>query len=52
MNELIVVALVIGTLAIAYLWVYPRAAENDVKKMAWLDIALGLVLFAFVGALF
>ena len=52
MNELIVVALVIGTLAIAYLWVYPRVAGNDVKKMAWLDIALGLVLFAFVGAMF
>ena len=52
MNELIAVALVIGTLTIAYLWVYPRLAGNDVKKMAWLDIALGLVLFAVVGALF
>lgn len=52
MNELIVVALVISTLAIAYLWVYPRVAGNDVKKMAWLDIALGLVLFAVVGAMF
>ena len=27
-------------LAIAYLFIYPRFAGNDIKKMAWLDAAL------------
>ena len=52
MNELIVIFVIIVTLAIGYLLVYPKVAGNDVRKMAWLDVALTLVPFIVSAALF
>jgi len=52
MNELIVIFVIIVTLAVGYLVVYPRVAGNDVRKMAWLDVALTLVPFIVSAALF
>lgn len=52
MNELIVIFVIIVTLAVGYLVVYPRVAGNDVRKMVWLDVALTLVPFIVSAALF
>jgi hypothetical protein len=52
MNELIVIFVIIVTLAVGYLVVYPRVAGNDVRKMAWLDVALTLVPFIVSALLF
>ena len=52
MNELIVIFVIIVTLAIGYLLVYPKVAGNDVRKMAWLDVALTLVPFIVSAVLF
>ncbi|CAB4643827.1 MAG: hypothetical protein F2624_02835 [Actinobacteria bacterium] len=43
MNESLVVFVILATLAASYLWIYPKYAGNDVKKMAWLDFALGFI---------
>lgn len=43
MNESLVVFVILATLAASYLWIYPKFAGNDVKKMAWLDFALGFL---------
>ena len=43
MNESIVVFVILATLAASYFWIYPKYAGNDVKKMAWLDFALGFI---------
>ena len=43
MNESLVVFVILATLAASYFWIYPKYAGNDVKKMAWLDFALGLI---------
>jgi hypothetical protein len=43
MNESLVVFVILVTLAASYLWIYPKYAGNDVKKMAWLDFALGFI---------
>ena len=40
MSELQIIVFIIFVLAIAYLFIYPKFAGNDVKKMAWLDAAL------------
>lgn len=52
MNELIAVFLVLATLAVAYLWLYPRYAGNDVKRLALLDAGMTLIPIAVAGALF
>jgi hypothetical protein len=52
MNELIVIFVIIVTLAVGYLVVYPKVAGNDVRKMAWLDVALTLVPFVVSAVLF
>jgi hypothetical protein len=52
MNELIVIFVIIVTLAVGYLLVYPKVAGNDVRKMAWLDVALTLVPFIVSALLF
>ena len=41
MSELSIVIVNLVALAIAYLYIYPKYAGNDVKKMAWLDTAVG-----------
>ena len=43
MNESLVVFVILVTLAASYFWIYPKYAGNDVKKMAWLDFALGFI---------
>jgi hypothetical protein len=52
MNELIVIFVIIVTLAIGYLLVYPKVAGNDVRKMVWLDVALTLIPFIISALLF
>ena len=37
-NELLVVFYILATLAVAYLWLYPKVIGNNVKLMAWMDI--------------
>ena len=38
MTELLVVFYVLATLAVAYLWFYPKVIGDNVKKIAWMDI--------------
>ena len=52
MNESLVVFVILATLAAAYFWIYPRFAGNDVRKMAWLDIALGFIPMGVSAILF
>ena len=44
MSELSIVIFNLVALAIAYLYIYPKYAGNDVKRMAWLDTAVGGLL--------
>ena len=39
-NELLVVFYILATLAVAYLWFYPKVIGNNVKLMAWMDIVV------------
>lgn len=41
MSELSIVAFNLIALATAYLYIYPKFGGNDVKRLAWLDIAVG-----------
>lgn len=41
MSELSIVIVNLAALAIAYLYIYPQYAGNDVKRLAWLDTAVG-----------
>jgi len=41
MSELSIVIVNLAALAMAYLYIYPKYAGNDVKKLAWLDTAVG-----------
>ena len=41
MSELSIVIVNLAALAIAYLYIYPKYGGNDVKRMAWLDTAVG-----------
>lgn len=52
MNELLVVFVILATLAAAYFWIYPKFAGDDVKKMAWLDFALGFIPLGFSALMF
>jgi hypothetical protein len=52
MNESLVVFVILATLTAAYFWIYPRFAGNDVRKMAWLDIALGFIPMGVSAILF
>jgi len=37
MSELSIVIVNVIALAVAYLYLYPKFAGNDVKRLAWLD---------------
>ena len=50
MNELIAIAIVLGYMAIGYLFVYPRA--NSVTGLRWMDAIFGLLTLGTVGALY
>jgi hypothetical protein len=39
-NEFLVIFYILATLAVAYLWFYPKVVGNNVKLMAWLDIVV------------
>lgn len=52
MNELIVIAIVLATLSIAYLWVYPTFAGRNVKLMSYMDIGFTFVPAAVSALLF
>ena len=41
MSEISIVAVNLVALSIAYLYVYPKYAGNNTKKLAWLDVAVG-----------
>lgn len=41
MSEISIVAVNLVALAIAYLFLYPKYAGNDTKKLAWLDVVVG-----------
>lgn len=41
MSEITIVTVNLVSLAIAYLYLYPKYGSNDVKKLAWLDVAVG-----------
>jgi hypothetical protein len=41
MSELSIVIVNIIALAVAYLYLYPKFAGNDVKRLAWLDTGVG-----------
>jgi hypothetical protein len=50
MNELIAIAIVVGYMAIGYLFVYPRA--KSVSALRWLDALFGLLTLGTVGAIY
>jgi hypothetical protein len=43
---------VLATLAASYFWIYPKFADNDVKKMAWLEVGLGFIPIGISALLF
>jgi hypothetical protein len=51
-NELLVVFYILVTLAVAYLWFYPKVVGDNVKLMAWLDIAVSGIPIAISAVLF
>jgi hypothetical protein len=51
-NELLVVFYILVTLAVAYLWFYPKVIGNNVKLMAWMDIIVSGIPIAISAALF
>lgn len=52
MSELQILGINAGVLAIAYLFVYPRFGGNDVKRIAWLDVAIGLTTLGILAPVF
>lgn len=42
MSELQILGINAGVLALAYLFIYPRFGRDDVKRIGWMDIAIGL----------
>ena len=51
-NELLVVFYILATLAVAYLWFYPKVIGNNVKLMAWMDILVTGIPVAISAVLF
>jgi hypothetical protein len=43
-TEISIVIAVLVALAIAYLFVYPKFSQDNVSRMAWLDIVIGVLL--------
>lgn len=52
MNELLVVFYILATLAIAYLWLYPRYVGNNIKLMAWVDVVVTSIPIGISAILF
>lgn len=51
-NELLVVFYILATLAVAYLWVYPKFVGDNVKLMAYLDVAFSAILLGISAVVF
>lgn len=49
MPEISIVIAVLVALAVAYLFVYPKFSQDNVSRMAWLDIVIGLLLLAILA---
>lgn len=49
MSELSIIFVNLLALGIAYLYIYPRFAGNDVKRLAWLDIIVGICALAILA---
>ncbi len=49
MPEIQITIAALVTLVVAYLFVYPRFSRDDVKKLAWLDMAVGVGLLAILA---
>ena len=52
MNELLVVFYLLATMAVAYLWFYPKVVGNNVKLMMWMDIVVTGIPVAISAILF
>ena len=51
-NELLVVFYILATLAVAYLWFYPKVIGNNVKLMAWMDVVITAIPLSISAVLF
>lgn len=52
MNELIVILVILATLAVAYLWLYPRFVGENIRLMVWLDVLVSGFPLAVAAVLF
>lgn len=52
MQEIIVIFILLTSIAIAYLWLYPTFVGRNVRKMAWFDSVIGLVVLGIVALLY
>lgn len=52
MNELTVLLVIVATIAVSYLYVYPKYAGNNVRLMQWLDVAMSAIPIGISAALF
>lgn len=52
MNELTILFVVLATLTIAYLWIYPTFAGNNVRRIALYDVGLTAVPLVIAGVLY
>ena len=52
MNEFLIVFVILITLAISYLWIYPTFVGDNVKVMVWLDVFLSGIPLAVAAILF
>lgn len=52
MNEILVIFVILATLAVAYLWVYPRFAGDNVRKMQLFDLGFSLIPIAYSAVSF
>jgi len=48
-SEISIVLINLVALALAYFVIYPRYAGNDVTKLAWLDVAIGLTILGILA---
>lgn len=52
MNELLVVFYILATLALAYLWIYPKYVGNNIKLMVWVDVVVTSIPIGISAILF
>lgn len=52
MNELLVIFYILATLAVAYLWLYPKYVGNNIRLMAWVDAVVTSIPIGISAILF